>query len=122
MYHILDSTYDITYMWSLKYDTIQHIYETKTDSEIEQTVVAAGGVGVGVGRGGKGWELHIHRGKLLCTGWINDRVLPYGAGNCIQCPVTNHNRKENMYIYIKNIYLCTCITESLCCTEEINTT
>ena len=26
--------YDITYMWNLKYDTNQHIYETKTDSQI----------------------------------------------------------------------------------------
>ena len=25
--------YDITYMWNLKYDTNQHIYETKTDSQ-----------------------------------------------------------------------------------------
>ena len=24
--------YDITYRWNLKYDTNQHIYETKTDS------------------------------------------------------------------------------------------
>ena len=27
-------TYDITYMWNLKYNTNQHIYETKTDSQI----------------------------------------------------------------------------------------
>ena len=26
--------YDITYMWNLKYDTNQYIYETKTDSQI----------------------------------------------------------------------------------------
>ena len=26
--------YDITYMWNLKYDTKQHIYKTKTDSQI----------------------------------------------------------------------------------------
>ena len=29
--------YDITYMWNLKYDTNQHIYETKTDSQIQRT-------------------------------------------------------------------------------------
>ena len=28
---------DITYMWNLKYDTNEHIYETKTDSQIERT-------------------------------------------------------------------------------------
>ena len=26
--------YDITYMWNLKYDTNEHIYETKTNSQI----------------------------------------------------------------------------------------
>ena len=26
--------YDITYVWKLKYDTIQYIYEMKTDSKI----------------------------------------------------------------------------------------
>ena len=25
--------YDITYMWKLKYNTNEHIYETKTDSQ-----------------------------------------------------------------------------------------
>ena len=25
--------YDITYTWNLKYDTKEHIYETKTDSQ-----------------------------------------------------------------------------------------
>ena len=26
--------YDITYTWNLKYDTNEHIYETKTDLQI----------------------------------------------------------------------------------------
>ena len=26
-------SYDITYMWTLKYDTNEHIYETETDSQ-----------------------------------------------------------------------------------------
>ena len=26
--------YDITYIWNLKYDTNEHIYETETDSQI----------------------------------------------------------------------------------------
>ena len=29
--------YDITYMWNLKYNTNQHIYKTKTDSQIQRT-------------------------------------------------------------------------------------
>ena len=28
-----DIPYDITYMWNLKYDTNEHIYETETDSQ-----------------------------------------------------------------------------------------
>ena len=30
-------SYDITYMWNLKYDTDELIYETKTDSQTERT-------------------------------------------------------------------------------------
>ena len=30
-------SYDITYVWNLKYDTNKHIYEAETDSQIEQT-------------------------------------------------------------------------------------
>ena len=29
--------YDITYMWNLKYDTNELIYETDTDSQIQRT-------------------------------------------------------------------------------------
>ena len=65
-------------------------------------------------RGGKDWEFGISRGKLLSIGWISNKVLLYGTGDIlyIQYPVTNHNGKEYIYIYI---YM------SLCCTEEINT-
>ena len=33
-YDTISNTNDITYMWNLKYDTNQHIYGTKTDSQI----------------------------------------------------------------------------------------
>ena len=61
-----------------------------------------------VGRGGKEWEFGISRGKLLYMEWINNKVLLYSTENCIQYPVTNHNRKEyeKEYIYVY-------ITESL---------
>ena len=29
------------------------------------------------------WEFAVSRGKLLHTGWIHSRVLPYSTGNCI---------------------------------------
>ena len=41
--------YDINYMWDLKYDTNEPIYETKTDRHREQTCGCQGGGGVGEG-------------------------------------------------------------------------
>ena len=35
--------YDITYMWNLKYDINEFIYETETDSHREQTCGCQGG-------------------------------------------------------------------------------
>ena len=37
--------YDITYMWSLKYDTNELIYKTETDTDIENRFVVAKEVG-----------------------------------------------------------------------------
>ena len=41
--------------------------------------------------------------------------LLYRTGNHIQNPIINHNGKEYEKEYV-------CITESLCCTAETNTT
>ena len=84
--------YDITYMWNLKYDTNECIYETETDSEIQRTDLwlprgREGG-------GGMDWEFGISRWKLLYIGWINNKVLLYCTGNYIQYPVISHNGKE----------------------------
>ena len=46
----------------------------------------------------------------------NNKILLCSTGNCIQYPGINHSGKE----YEKKIYMC--ITESLYCTAEINTT
>ena len=44
--------YDFTYMWNLKFNTNEHICETETDSQTEQTCGCQGG-----GGGGKGvWD------------------------------------------------------------------
>ena len=61
-------------------------------------------------------EFAISKCKLLYTGWINNKILLNGTGNYILYPVTNRNGKE----YEKNVYMH--MTESLCCTAEINTT
>ena len=56
-------SYDSTYMWNLKYDTNERIYETQTDSQTERTDLwLPRGRG---GRGGKDWELGISRCKLV---------------------------------------------------------
>ena len=48
--------YHITYMWNLKYDTNEHIYETDRLTDIENRLVVAKGEGV-LGREGLGvWD------------------------------------------------------------------
>ena len=67
-------------MWNLKYNTNQHIYKTKIDSDIENRLMAAK---VG-GRGGNESlglaEANIYIGWIY-IGWINDKVLLYSTGN-----------------------------------------
>ena len=70
----------------------------------------------GIG-GGMEWETGVSRCKLLYIEWIKNKILMYSTGNCIQYLVINHNGKE--YIKKMNVYIS--ITESLCCTAEINT-
>ena len=41
--------YHMIYMWNLKYDTNEHIYQAKTDTDIENRLVVASG------REGGGW-------------------------------------------------------------------
>ena len=93
-------TYDITYIWNLKYDANEHIYETETDNRL-----------VTKGEGGEGgnnpkYRIDKRQSHILCS-----------TGNYyIQYPVISHNGKES-----ENKYMCVCVTESLCCTAEINT-
>ena len=46
------------------------------------------------------WEAAVSRCKLLCAGWIYNKVLLYGTENYIQYHVISHNGKELK----KNIY------------------
>ena len=39
------------------------------------------------------WEFSIHRCKLLYIEWINNKVLLYSTGYCIQYLVINYNGK-----------------------------
>ena len=48
--------YDITYMWNLKYDTNEPIYETNKIMDVENRLVVAKGEGVGGREGAGGWS------------------------------------------------------------------
>ena len=99
--------HDTTYMQNLKYEPI---YEQKqTHRHRDQTYSCQ--------EGGKDWEFGISICKPVSIEWTNSKVLWWSTGNHTQYPVINHNGKE----YEKeDVY--TCITISLCCTPETNTT
>ena len=108
--------YDITYMWNLKYDANEPIYETETDSQTLRT-----DLWLPRGRwseGGMDWEFGISRCKLLYIEWANNKVLLYSTGNYIHSFLWLTIREKNM----KRMYMYICITESLCYIVEINTT
>ena len=92
--------YDITYIWNLKYDTNELIYQTEIVSQTQKT-------GLGLPRGrGMDWQFGVSRCGLLLMEGINNKVLLYSTGNYIQYPKINHNGKgykkgcTNVYIYI----------------------
>ena len=62
--------HDVTYMWSLKYDTNEPMYETETLRE--NRLISKGEEG----GGGIKWEVGVSRCKLSYMEWIN-KVLLY---------------------------------------------
>jgi len=62
------NTIQITYMWNLKHDPNEPIYETETESWTQRRDWWLLG-GEGFERGME-WEVGISRYKLLCTEWI----------------------------------------------------
>ena len=63
-------------------------------------------------------EVGVSRWKLLYTEWISNKILLYSTENYIQYPMINHNGKN----IFKIMCIYACITEPLCCAEEMNTT
>ena len=61
---------------------------------------------------GKSWR-EWGRDKLGVWDWINNTVLLWSTGNCIQYPVTNRSGKE-----CEKEYVCIQRLESLCCASE----
>ena len=101
------------YMESKIWHKWTYLWNRNRLTDIENRLAVTEGEG---GRGGKDWECGISKCKLLYTEWINNKVLLYCTGNCIQYPVINHNGKEYKK---KNVYMCK--TDSLCCTAGIGT-
>ena len=111
--------YDITYMWNLKYDKNELIYETATDSQTQTCSWSGPFIPLnfhpilrrdlwlprGRGSGGRvGCQFGISRCNLLSIEWINNKGLLCSTGNYIQYLVINHNGKEYekkyLYLYI----------------------
>ena len=85
--------YDITYMWHLKYDTNEPIYETETDSQTQRTdlwVLRQGGMWAGE----EGLGVWDEQMQIIIYRMDTNKVLLYSTGNYIQYPVINHNGKE----------------------------
>ena len=83
-------TYDITYMWNLKYDT----NEAEKNREIQNRLVIAKVEGVRERDRLGVWDQQMQ--------WIDNKVLLYSTGSYTQYPVINHNRKEfekKVYVY-----------------------
>ena len=106
--------YDVTYMWNLKYDTNESIYETESGAQRIDWWLPRGGVW-----GGMEWETGVSRCKLVYIEWTNTRSYCTAQGTIVNILWETisyfqmENMKKNVYVYI---------TESLCCTAVINTT
>ena len=68
-------------------------------------------------------EFRVRRYKLLHFEWISKEVLLYSTGNPIQSLGINHDgrshKKMNICTYV---YVCVCMTGSLCCPAATGTT
>ena len=87
-----ETTYDIIYMWILKYGTNEPIYlqnRTKLTDMEKRLVVAKGEWG----GSDMDLEFDISICKLLYLEWISNKILLYSTGNYIQSPGTDHDGK-----------------------------
>ena len=61
--------------------TQMNLFMKEKQNHGRREYVVAKGEGV---RRGMDWEFGISRCKLVYIDWINNKVLLYGTGNCIQ--------------------------------------
>ena len=65
------------------------------------------------------WEVGVSRCKLLYVEWINNRVLLYSPGNCIQYPGINYNGKNMKKNVCVRVCVCACVCVCVCvCVTE----
>ena len=92
---------DITYTWNLKYDTNEHVNETNTDSQREQTCDWQGGGGLGEGRIGS-LGLTDPSYYYLYVGQINNEVLLIAQRTVFHTlweTIMEKNMRKNIYMY-----------------------
>ena len=100
---------DITYMWNLKHNTNEPIYETERSAGTEERLVTI----VPQGRRGRGqeWVLRISRCKLAHAEPINNKVLQQCPGQCAPYPVISHSGREHEKEYIY-MHICMYVVQS----------
>ena len=67
------------------------------------------------------WETGIDTYTLLYVKRVTNKNLLYSTGNSIQYSVMAYMGKDSKKKK-KRVDICICITDSLCCTPETNTT
>ena len=70
--------------------------QKQTHRHREQTCSCQAGEGVGEGRIG---SLGLADANYYIENGLNNKVLQYSTGNCIQYPLINHNGKEKKRLY-----------------------
>ena len=87
----------------------------KQSHDVENKLTVTRGWG---GGGGINWETGIDIHTLLYINQITNKDLLYSTGNSIQYSVMAYMEKESK----KGVGMCICISDSLHCTPETNTT
>ena len=104
-------------MWNLKKrkGTNELIYKTEVDPQMQKTNLWLPGGKMG---GGINWKIGIDIYTLLYIKQITNKDLQYSTGNSTQYFVMAYMGKGSK----KRVDICICITDSVCCTLETNTT
>ena len=103
-------------MWNLKKGTNEIMYKTEKELQMQKTNLWL--PGGGGRRGWTNWEIGIDIYTLQYIKQITNKDLLYSTGNSTQYSVMAYMGKDSR----KRVNICICITDSLCCTPETNTT